>query len=1331
MRKLILRFVMCAMVSICFSSLSNESPLPVQKTWRGKHKEQMANDQSETFMPTVSNETIICGSKRVELKKEGTMRVMNSGGAVLAEIYPYRALKNKKTGKMDWNSFTKDECSMTADGNRFVWKLQKKTTSGIWTAAEQILELQPDGLIVIRTTFKKSGDADYEPRKGEVFIMLPYSTADRTSVIFNKSRKNLTSDGKTFVFSKRPISYNYVFYPDSPSNIFSLISQEGKCERTVLITDKFNKSFRTVFETASDGSAELILDIRKGVKPSVSVNQRGGVDFKAVENLNLPDHSHKNLLGNASFERGLHSWLVGMAFGHTYDPAKWDSTPYFIDASERHSGLHSLRLLAKKKQHGDDYRNLKTGNGLVSRAVVLEPGKYTFSVYAKCRKGENALLECWVPNFNKGSAWLAIPGGKAAFPLVPEWKRYSMTFDVPGNMPLTVYFSASASKDSYVWLDSLQLEKGNEATAFEQRCAEGRLVTSAEDNFISEHDKIDASMVVTTAKKNSSGLMTVCVKNFFGESVFRRTISFKTDSNGVAEVKLDFDSIKGLGLFTVRTDYMLDDGSKTFEMTRFTRINPQKKRHRLSSIFCETYLPPIRNYNFKRILERWRKVGYGSIAHLTRYDREPIELFLTYGIEPVSAFMASYYGKGLNLSGFGICDMSWNDYRISKDDPRWLIKDYKVEGGGKLTPEYLGKFRDAAKYIAAKYPQITTWAFGGEVMAKFSADWWSPYSPCEAYAKILKAFVDGVKAGNPAAKVFQDDPCNMRPTGGIAETDELLAECNKLGVKFDLIAIHPYRESPESPDLDSDTEKLLSVLDKRGYGKTPVIWPEGMHWGPFEIPAWGIKAARWGATPQRGTWTWTTLSYDIGWTEKRTAAWCARAWLVALKYSDRVKCFTAGIAQNGVYLDELMTPYANQIVANTLGHLLGDSYFKKDIRFAPYIRAYIFEDAQKRPVAAVWCHLDDLDNGSIDAPVAEADFGSSLESVFDMMNTSRTFSKGKFRFPVTSFPVFFRGKPGTLDKMIQSFEKATIVSGFGSISPVSVQVNPSGGDKMCVVVKNFVSNEFSGTLNGHHLKIPASGISSFTIPLPEKLSADKITRVQFNAEIKSDSGSRFSSDLSFEGITAKQVPENAEFSSFDWNVLPQVPFTKNYRTPGTSGAFRIGWNKNGLFAEITVKDRNFVHVEYPKIQSRYKNDCVQLYIDTMANGRARSFKGYDEDDYDYALYPNAKGDSSIVYRNRSVESQLGLATAAPKDDTVASDIPSTFSNHEGLLTYRVFLPAKYLLPMKLEKGWVFGLGLFVPNSDSPGNVKGALTLASDGGGCYNRPHTWPAVVLTE
>ena len=153
---------------------------------------------------------------------------------------------------------------------------------------------------------------------------------------------------------------------------------------------------------------------------------------------------------------------------------------------------------------------------------------------------------------------------------------------------------------------------------------------------------------------------------------------------------------------------------------------------------------------------------------------------------------------------------------IKKDDPSILIRDYHLDADGEITESYLSKLEDAAATIARQRPWIKLWGLGGEVKCKFPNGWWSkegtPEKAAEIHAKLLAAFAKGVKRGNPEAKVFQDVPGNMMPSGGIAETGRLLAETNKLGVTFDMIGIHPYRDSPKSPDLDSDTMSLFELL---------------------------------------------------------------------------------------------------------------------------------------------------------------------------------------------------------------------------------------------------------------------------------------------------------------------------------------------------------------------------------------------------------------------------------------------------------------------------------------------------------------------------------------
>ena len=47
----------------------------------------------------------------------------------------------------------------------------------------------------------------------------------------------------------------------------------------------------------------------------------------------------------------------------------------------------------------------------------------------------------------------------------------------------------------------------------------------------------------------------------------------------------------------------------------------------------------------------------------------------------------------------------------------------------------------------------------------------------------------------------------------------------------------------------------------------------------------------------------------------------------------------------------------------------------------------------------------------------------------------------------------------------------------------------------------------------------------------------------------------------------------------------------------------------------------------------------------------------------------------------------------------------------------------------IRRGLVKSMGY--TDANQKGKVNGALTLARDSQGCWNRPHNWPAVILSE
>ena len=1307
-------------------------PAPQVRAWR------KANAGTEkTFAPVLKENSVQFGSKMLQMTADGKFQCVTPDCGVLftgdASFYL------KTGGKTLWSwrrdSLDREKSKFYRDGRKYIWELwYKDKVTPSFPGLKQILEVLPDGRLGFSYQFNLPPDSAERTFKAWTFtISLPESSwLDRTAVLDGRQMK-LTPGLKNYSAPGKEKQLDWLLGKDDPSKKFLLrtVRAEGGTPGMMYRGSGRNREFLIHFNHRAGNGVfyRFILDLRQGTD-SGGRDIRGGIDFKAQEDMLLPDNRHANPVVNASFERGFEGWLSRFK---NFDQ-QWDWEPFTPDDKEAYEGNRSLRLDVHKF-----YPRAQTKMANIGPFhTVCEPGTWTVSFYAKGLPGKNSVICCWIPNFHRGNPFLPLHDTACwKFSVTPEWKRYQASFEVKSGEPVVnlSFFGSDESGSGTIWLDAVQLNRGKTASKFQPPPAEGRLLTSAPDNFISSTEKIDGKLRITTAKPNMAGKVRITVKNFFGEILLDLKKDFKSGKDRTAELALPLDELPGLGVFVLKAEYTLADGSSAYDFRRYTRIKFLTGPQPMKPFYCMDYDDPSRGFDFLKQLDRWNKLGVGGKHHVIVREKKVWDTYEKYHVKPFSNFLLNYRrgNSGPHISNFFIIDVGRIPMTgIKPDDPRIIFWDYHQASGGKITPEYLNKLRLAAKTMAAKYPHVGIWTLGGELTCKMPNDWWgkgdTDRDVAHKIALHLKAVAEGIREGNPRAKVYQDDPANMAPRGGIAETGRLLEECNKLGVKFDLIAIHPYRFSPENPDLDDDTAKFLQVLDRHGCGNTPVYWPEGMHWGPFDLPQWGTKSS----SAQNPPRTWRgSISYDMGWTEKKSAAWYARAWLVALKYSDRIIGATSGQFINNCYMDYLLTPYAAQLVPNTLCSIFGKIRFRKDIRFAPYTRAYIFEDDQKRPIAAVWTHDEQVDSGSADAPAATADFGDSLEAVIDLMNTNRAFKPGVMTFPVTPFPLFFRGKPGTLKQMTDAFEKTELVSG-SSASSLAMSVTPAGSGSYLVRIRNYISKDFNGKLNGKAVRVPASGIAEVELPLATPLKKDSIIRQEIPLKLVSDDGREYSRRLELNAFTVKRVAADATVDTLDWESLPKIPFNRTVKNRNrTSGFFRTGWNPLGLFIEGSIRDDKFVHVEYPNPFDRWKNDCLQIYFDTLANAATRILPECDEDDYEYAVFPNSKGTSAQVFRYRTVDPQLGLATQAPPDETFAPDIPCRFVRKDGLLIYRVFFPAKYLLPMKLQKGWSFGFCLFAPDSNKENSADDYLTLATDGKLTHDRPKFWPMAVLEE
>lgn len=1067
------------------------------------------------------------------------------------------------------------------------------------------------------------------------------------------------------------------------------------------------------------------LDLGKIDSLTIQGKTYGGVDFKKTDDFEVSNYSIcRNLMQNPSFEQGL---MYCLTYNH-FDRF-WGSAGLEVDDSNALFGKHSLKVNLSKK-----------GYGIILAPIPVETGKYIFSFYVKGDGSEKQKITGRIIDIARRRL-----ASRPVVKINKEWKRIFIPFEVTKKSAVSCRLSAGGNNGSCVYIDGIQLEKGNKLTKFISPPVEGLLLTSKEDNFLSPEDKIDASLRIFSVNPETSGVVKITVKDFFGINRFEKEYAFKTNKNGLVFLKLPFADKFTRGIYILKADYMLSNGQKLNNFFRFSIMSNLENKHKLKAMFANNYNGSQKrdaSPGVERYLKRCRNIGVGGDAHAGRVSKALSELFKKYGIEIINSGMSSSleknYKKVRDAQGrkfFAI----YSD-RSFRKGAQLYIKDFRLEGDGKLTNEYLRRFEETVIKIAKEYPWIKRWALGGEMKAKYP-EWLK--DDMKSYADLQVAFYKAVKKANPKLEVYNGDPCNISPEGGIKTLRKLLKAINGR-IKYDALAIHPYLSAGPS-SLEASTEVFFKMMKEFGYTDTPVFYPEGMHYGPYEIPQWGIISASWGA----GSWDLGTLSYDMGWYEKMTAAWFARSWLICMKYMDRIISATSGAcARSGSFhLDTNFTPRAYQKIPNTLGRLLGNSSFVEDVSFATDTKCLIFEDEKQRPVAAVWGKIEKVDRGLEDSSWAMANFDYGDIEIFDLMETRRSFqkdAKGNVRFPVSTFPFFIRGKAGTKKQFCDALRNSKMIG--GNLMPLKMTAKMIDRNNINLILSNQISRDVKGSIKilgeKKSINIAPRKTLLLKVKLAESLVADKISDIKIPVSVSENGNpNSLNKDFSFKGFVCRKINTKIviDGKDNDWKNIPKISLInrtinkinlekKNYKGD-FSAYFKVAWNKDYIYLMVNVKDDMFAHKAVKRTDQRWNNDSLQIFIDTKCDARDRKQRGYDRNDYDYAIFPNEDGKSSICFRYLSPDIQLTLGPSAPKDRTIAKYIPSSFKKTSDGYIYEVAFPAKYLLPINLENNYALGFSLFVNDRDKGKNTKQALTLTPTGTGSYRNPHLYPVMLL--
>ena len=1099
---------------------------------------------------------------------------------------------------------------------------------------------------------------------------------------------------------------------DTRENAFSIADAKGKSACSI----SFGRNFAKLAVSAKGG---LFLDFDLGSEKVFSpapperesCTKIGHVDYWLEERAVLPDTRGKNMLQNPSFEAGLRN----MAFRHFLLAAQnerlWKIKPVRICETDAKFGKKSLEIFS-------DAPKAYLAQRVATSSVALERGAYTFSVWAKSDSDGQSLAVSVVDAaklYDKKN-WHA-----KTFKLERDWKRFEFTFDVDKPQIVPLVFEASSASPAVCRLDGMQLERGTKATDFEPPSADVFFESDFEHNLI-ERGKPAGARLAVVATPNARGKIDAEIFDFFGERVFSEKFGFACGADGVAKIPLPVERL-GRGLFVLKTRAATDGGRERYEISRFAVVDFLENKHRHKNLFVDTYVDPLSTQqNFPEILAWYKKLGYGARAGYTNRDNLISREAKKYAIDSLSSPIGritrdKQIGRAFvfleNTNWFSMPNMTWRK--------ALLLDDFR-RGGADLTPEYLAKVEKTAEYIARKYDGVEVWENAVEpegAMKYFANPVFATSENFEKFVEIECAVARGIRKGNPSARLSTSITSTLARDDRMAFFDRLLEETSKRGVKYDCAGAHIYRGAPEypRPTLDEDYERLFGVFKKHGYENVDVYSPEGMHWLPvhcYDVPF--ITDLERRANPLRGVLPYT---YDIGHGERLATALRARTWLVGLKYAN-IKSMNAsnyGVSQ----MDAALSPYAYHIVPNTLGNLLGESKFLSEPKLFADTRCFVFDDGKGKAVAAIWACKREFDRGAMRPP--EMSFTAPRDTeLFDIMGHERSFDKnadGSDGLRLSVFPVFLR--TANADELAAALKAAKWKSNAPTVP--NVKFMPLGADGLSVSAENPYAARMCGKIglrgDSQDFAIAENGGRKFAFRSPAKISdagikkfSEKIS-LSLSSPVKRD----FTFAKSFRALLVKNADSDFGEVGTNWDKWEKVPPIKldnmrraeklwrNAITPTDaqfSAKYKILRDGDKLRVALFVRDDKFLEADGGSADAGAHADAVAIIFDTLANAAdAPEERRLGPDDWHFKIWKQKGSDTAKVYRLAVPDVQLTLGILGAKVHTFADDVKGAFRRTDDGYRLELEFEATAVLPQKLGKNAVTGIGVIVYDFDDP------------------------------
>ena len=712
--------------------------------------------------------------------------------------------------------------------------------------------------------------------------------------------------------------------------------------------------------TAPAAAGRVLVDLCGSTEPAngpaaTADGASGVVDFLETDALDVPPDPTGNLLANGSFELGLAGW------NHWWGGEPWYMVARTGEPLERvvdgaKAGDKALRM--RRSAVRDKYEALQ------SAPMSVEPGVvHVLSAWARRAPGETGEADVSLaaePAAKKFHVVSAPDGGKAktVVPLADDdWHFVQMPFvSECGDCKVVLDGRGAAAV-----VDAIRVERGETASETPPPCVEARLETSDPDNLLRFGEPVGARLALS-GPDGAAGTVRATLRNFYGETVFDRTVPFSLPADRT--IPLDFDPARlGTGVFVLGTEFSLrpsGDGSPARWRGPYQRmavLKPLDGTHPTADFYLQLAWHE-RSSNGEKLARYAKALGimatnWRSNDTFADTNAPEARLRMEYGfVNRLHALSSELMKKYPDRFGYHRPE-NLSSYTNVVPEKLDFIEREAYEAGMKAAPD------------------DTWWTLWNEEDAEFPMltralrEEKDPAKKREAFETWFQ-YQHACRKGLERAFGERGLELKFAPTHGCCNYNEewrremidlFMDVAASHGAPYDFIAIHTYYALDGSylgpHDRDANAARLLARMDRLGHGDAPVMFSEGFNALPFSIPRFGALASA------DNYINGGPASLDLGWREFLQAGAMARLYVMDLKRWPRV--LNSHAWQHRLVADAAMSPFLWNMVPNTLGHLLPSPEFLGDAK-RPGWRAYVFRQ-DGRGVAAVWTNERQVELG--------------------------------------------------------------------------------------------------------------------------------------------------------------------------------------------------------------------------------------------------------------------------------------------------------------------------------------------------------------------------------